>query len=182
VTVTGVLFAFSTIHLICHLGVSYVMLLSMVFFAVGALLLATMPLHQTYWAQTFASVLIMPGAMNLSYPAANILMSSSLPKEKQGIAASLVSTLVNYSISAGLGFAGSIDRYTMEAAANRRGIDAKERSMWTTDAAAIEVRLMGLRSSLWFAAGLGGMGMLIAGVFVIVVERRKRTVAAAGRV
>lgn len=177
VALTGLLFAFSTVYLIRHLGVSYVMLLSMIFFAVGALLLATMPLHQTYWAQTFVSVLIMPGAMNLSYPAANMLMSMALPKEKQGVAASLVSTLVNYSISAGLGFAGSIDRYTTEAEADRRGIDVEDRSMWTTDTRAVEVRLLGLRSSLWFAAGLGGLGMCIAGAFVVVVERRKRAEA-----
>ncbi|KAF3048569.1 hypothetical protein E8E11_004996 [Didymella keratinophila] len=146
VALTGLLFAFSTVYLIRHLGISYVMFLSMTFFAIGALLLATMPLHQTYWAQTFVSVLIMPGAMNLSYPAANMLMSMALPKEKQGVAASLVSTLVNYSISAGLGFAGSIDRYTTEVEADRRGIDVEDRSMWTTDTHAVEVRLLGLRS------------------------------------
>lgn len=177
VALTGLLFAFSTVYLIRHLGVSYVMLLSMFFFALGALLLATMPIHQTYWAQTFVSILVMPGAMNLSYPAANMLMSTALPKEKQGVAASLVSTLVNYSISAGLGFAGSIDRYITEGEADRRGIDVEDRSMWTTDAHAVGVRLLGLRSSLWFAAGLGGLGMCIAGAFVVVVERRKRAEA-----
>jgi MFS family permease len=177
VALTGLLFAFSTVYLIRRLGVPYVMFLSMTFFAAGALLLATMPLHQTYWAQTFVSVLIMPGAMNLSYPAANMLMSMALPKEKQGVAASLVSTLVNYSISAGLGFAGSIDRYTTEAEADRRGIDVEDRSMWTTDTPAVQVRLLGLRSSLWFAAGLGGLGMCITGAFVVVVERRKRAEA-----
>ncbi|KAJ4355535.1 uncharacterized protein N0V89_003552 [Didymosphaeria variabile] len=101
VAITGVLFAFSTVWLIHRFGVSYVMFIAMTCFMVGALLLATMPIHQTYWLHAFFSILIMPGAMNLSYPAANMLMSSALPKEKQGIAASLVSTMVNYSISSG---------------------------------------------------------------------------------
>ncbi|OAL46556.1 hypothetical protein IQ07DRAFT_517424 [Pyrenochaeta sp. DS3sAY3a] len=154
VAITGVLFALSTVWLLQRLDVAYVMFLAMTFFMVGSLLLATMPVHQTYWAQTFVSVLLMPGAMNLSYPAATMLLSSSLPKEQQGIAASLVSTLVNYSISVGLGLAGTIDRYSNERAA---------------------LRLAGLRASWWFAVALGAAGMVIAGVFVIVVERRKRT-------
>ncbi|KAH6642157.1 hypothetical protein C7974DRAFT_408735 [Boeremia exigua] len=174
VAITGILFAFSTVWLIQRLGVAYVMLLSMIFFAVGALLLATMPLHQTYWAQTFVSVLIMPGAMNLSYPAANMLMSTALPKEKQGVAASLVSTLVNYSISAGLGFAGSIDRYTTDAAFGGLRDGNVSHGMWASDERADRIRLEGLRSSFWFAVGLGGLGVIVASFFVVVVKRRSR--------
>lgn len=175
VALTGVLFAFSTVWLIQRLGVSYVMFISMVFFMVGSLLLATMPISQTYWAQTFVSVLVMPGAMNLSYPAANILMSSALPKEKQGIAASLVSTMVNYSISCGLGFAGTIDRYVTEHEAKKRGwqhgnpAPLSDRSPGPT-----AIRLAGLRAAYWFSVSLGGLGMLVAFVFIIVTERRKR--------
>lgn len=150
------------------------MLLSMAFFTTGALLLATMPLHQTYWAQTFVSVLLMPGAMNLSYPAANMLMSSALPKEKQGVAASLVSTLVNYSISVGLGFAGSVDRYTTDKAFGAPEAASVKHDMWESGADIVQIRLKGLRASFWFAVGLGCLGMVVAGVFVGVVERRKR--------
>jgi len=150
------------------------MLLSMTFFTSGALLLATMPLHQTYWAQTFVSVLLMPGAMNLSYPAANMLMSSALPKKEQGVAASLVSTLVNYSISVGLGFAGTVDRYTTDKALGRLDAQKVRHDMWDSEAGTVQIRLKGLRASFWFAVGLGCMGMVVAGVFVAVVERRKR--------
>ncbi|KAJ4990089.1 Drug resistance protein [Stagonosporopsis vannaccii] len=174
VAITGILFAFSTVWLIRHLGVAYVMLLSMTFFTIGALLLATMPLHQSYWAQTFVSVLLMPGAMNLSYPAANMLMSSALPKEKQGVAASLVSTLVNYSISAGLGFAGSVDRYTTDKALGRLDAAKVRHNIWDSEAGTVHIRLKGLRASFWFAVGLGCLGMVVAGVFVLVEERRKR--------
>ncbi|KAF2264733.1 MFS general substrate transporter [Lojkania enalia] len=155
VAVTGVMFAFSTVWLLKRVGVSYVMFIAMTFFMAGSLLLAMMPLNQTYWAQTFVSVLIMPGAMNLSYPAANILMSSALPKEKQGIAASLVSTMVNYSISCGLGFAGSIHRYTIVHEIQ-------------------EVRLIGLRGALYLAVALGLFGMLIAFIFIFVSHGKER--------
>jgi MFS family permease len=176
VAITGVLFAFSTVWLFQRIGVSYIMFISMTFFMAGSFLLALMPLQQTYWAQTFISVLLMPGAMNLSYPAANILLSSSLPKEKQGIAASLVSTMVNYSISCGLGLAGSIDRYSIESEARRRGIDPGTNPVRLSDTSQTvqEIRLVGLRNAYWFATGLGGLGMLVAGIFVVVVERRKR--------
>lgn len=178
VAITGVLFALSTVWLIQRFDVAYVMFLAMTFFMVGSLLLATMPVHQTYWAQTFVSVLLMPGAMNLSYPAATMLLSSSLPKEQQGIAASLVSTLVNYSISVGLGLAGTIDRYSNERAARKAGWTRAEGNPAPLSISTPEiqrVRLAGLRASWWFAVALGAAGMVIAGVFVIVVERRKRT-------
>jgi hypothetical protein len=48
--------------------------------------------------------------MNLSFPAGLILLSNAMPREYQGKAASLLSTVVNYSIASGLGFAGSIQR------------------------------------------------------------------------
>ena len=177
VAITGVLFAFSSIWLFQRFGVAYVMFLSMTFFMLGSLLLATLPIGQTYWIQTFLSILIMPGAMNLSYPAANMLLSSSLPKEKQGIAASLVSTLVNYSISLGLGFGGTIDRYTIEHAARKTGWTPEQGtpapiSIWTPEI--VKVRIVGLRASWWFAVALGALGMFIAATFVLITERRKR--------
>lgn len=174
VAITGVLFAFSTVWLIKRVGVSYVMLIAMTFFMLGSLLLATMPLHQTYWAQTFVSVLIMPGAMNLSYPAANILMSSALPKEKQGIAASLVSTMVNYSISCGLGFAGTVHRYVLHHESMKMGVHDRPPPLLDMSPKTTAVRLVGLRAAYWFSVALGAFGMLVAFVFVVVTERRKK--------
>jgi len=107
----GVAFALSTNYLVKKWHVSKVMLLAMVFFLVGTLLLAWAPENQTYWALTFLSVIVMPGGMNLSFPAGTILLSNAMPREHQGKAASLVSTVVNYSIASGLGFAGSIERH-----------------------------------------------------------------------
>ncbi|KAH7355794.1 YOR378W-like protein [Pyrenochaeta sp. MPI-SDFR-AT-0127] len=177
VAVTGVIFAFSTVWLLQRFGVPYVMFLSMTFFMLGSLLLATIPIGQVYWAQTFVSVLIMPGAMNLSYPAANILLSSSLPKEKQGIAASLVSTMVNYSISVGLGFAGTIDRYTIEHAAQKTGWTRQQGNpapLSDSTPKVLKIRLVGLRASWWFAVALAALGMFVAATFILVTERRKR--------
>ncbi len=142
------------------------MLAAMVLFVVGSALLALAPLDQPYYIQTFLSVIIMPGAMNLSFPSATMLLSSVLPREKQGIAASLVATVVNYSISCGLGMAGSIHRSVVESAAHRMGIPNAPLTVSTPDIVA--ARLEGLRAAYWFAVALGGVGVLLAAVFCLV--------------
>ncbi|KAK4159662.1 putative drug resistance protein [Cladorrhinum sp. PSN259] len=87
----------------------WIMLISMCAFFIGSLLLATTPVRQSYWLNTFFGILIMPFGMDMSNPAATILLSNSVSKEHQGIAASLVVTTVNYSISLALGIAGTIE-------------------------------------------------------------------------
>jgi predicted MFS family arabinose efflux permease len=47
--------------------------------------------------------------MDMSFPAATLILSNAVSKEHQGVAASLVNTVVNYSISLGLGFAGTVE-------------------------------------------------------------------------
>ena len=47
--------------------------------------------------------------MDMSFPAGTIILSDSMSQEHQGIAASLVNTIVNYSISIGLGIAGTVE-------------------------------------------------------------------------
>jgi MFS family permease len=174
VAATGLLFAFLTVWLVRRIAVSWVMLISMVLFVLGSMLLALVPLEQTYWAQTFVSVLLMPGAMNLSFPAATILLSSALPKEKQGIAASLVTTMVNYSISCGLGLAGSIHRETITHASERQGINGPPEPLSLSTPELVAVRLEGLKAVYWFAVGLSGLGVVVAGIFVIMARPRVR--------
>ncbi|KAK3358387.1 MFS general substrate transporter [Lasiosphaeria ovina] len=173
VAITGLFFAFLTVWLLRRVAVSWVMFFAMFFFLLGSLLIAIMPLEQSYWANTFVAVLLMPGAMNLSFPAATILLSTALPKEKQGIAASLVATVVNYSISCGLGLAGSIHKNSLVHAANVEGLDGPPPPLSVSNPQLIAVRLAGLRAAYWFAVGLGGLGMLIAGLFIL-VQRSER--------
>ncbi|KAK3944373.1 MFS general substrate transporter [Diplogelasinospora grovesii] len=170
VAFTGLLFAFLTVWLLRRISVSWVMLFAMFFFLLGSLLIAVTPLNQTYWANTFVAILLMPGAMNLSFPAATILLSSALPKEKQGIAASLVATVVNYSISCGLGLAGSIHKHSLIFAADTAALRGPPPPLSATSPELVDVRLQGLRAAYWFAVGLGGLGMLIAALFILVAR------------
>jgi MFS family permease len=180
VAITGILFALSTVWLVKRIGVAYVMLIAMINFLVGSLLLALVPLHQSYWIQTFLSIIIMPGAMNLSFPAATILLSSALPKEKQGIAASLVSTMVNYCISCGLGLAGSVHRKSFENAVRKHGgpkhrVPMADLPLLSANAPGLDViRLESFRGPWFFAVGLSFVGVLIAIAFILRTRRKAK--------
>jgi MFS family permease len=108
-SISGLTAALTTGVILHKVPASFVMLMSMLAFLTGSILLATTPVHQTYWAQTFVSIVVMPWGMDMSFPAATILLSNKMRREEQGVAASLVNTVVNYSISIGLGLAGTID-------------------------------------------------------------------------
>ncbi|KAJ5628755.1 MFS general substrate transporter [Penicillium lividum] len=58
---------------------------------------------------TFVSLLVMPWGMDMSFPAATIILSDAVGSRLQGAAAFFVTTIVNYSISLGLGFAGTVE-------------------------------------------------------------------------
>jgi len=87
----------------------------------------------------------MPWGMDMSFPSGTIILSNSTAKEHQGVAASLVNTVVNYSISIALGVAGTVDRNVNEGGRNVLG---------------------GYRGAWYFAIGLDVLAVLIALYFV----------------
>lgn len=89
----------------------------------------------------------------MSFPAATIILSEALPKEHQGLAASLVNTVINYSISIGLGIAGTVQ---------------SQISPGTTE----QEILKGCRSAFYVGIGLSGLGILVATLFVLDENRR----------
>lgn len=139
-----------------------VMLIALIAFTVTIILLATVPVDQTYWAQTFVGFIIGPFGMDMSFPAATLLLSDAVPKKHQGIAASLVTTVVNYSISMGLGFAGTVITYVSPG-------DSPDEF------------LRGLRSAAYLGIGMSGSGVILAAaafVHEMIRRRTKRTTAA----
>ncbi|KAH6607126.1 drug resistance [Trichoderma cornu-damae] len=151
--ISGACAAFATGLILGKLRPSLVMFLSMTAFNVGCILIATMPAHQIYWAQTFVSILVMPWGMDMSFPAATIILSEALPKEHQGLAASLVNTVINYSISIGLGIAGTVESQISPGTAEQE-------------------LLKGYRSALYVGIGLSGLGVLVATLFIVDENRR----------
>ncbi|KAK5029974.1 multidrug-resistance type transporter aminotriazole resistance [Exophiala sideris] len=124
-----------------------VMTIALTAFTVGQILIATAPVHQSYWAQTFVCTVIIPWGMDMSFPAATIILSNSVSKRHQGIAASLINTVVNYSISLGLGFAG-----TVEVHVDRGGKTPED-------------VLRGYRGAWYLGTGLAGAGLVVSIIF-----------------
>ena len=153
VTVSGTCAALLTGHFLQRTRTAYVMAVAMVAFCVGNILLATAPVDQTYWIQVFLATVVTPWGMNLSFPAATVIISNFLHKEHQGIAAALVSTTVNYSISIGLGIAG-----TVEGQVNDGGVDL----------------LAGYRGAWYAAIGLAGCGVLLSCHFIFDSHKTNR--------
>lgn len=157
----GIVACFVTGLLIARVRPGWIMVMSMTAFTLGNILTAIAPVHQTYWALTFVCLLVIPWGMDMSFPAATLMLSNSVERKHQGIAASLVTTVVNYSISLSLGFAG-----TVEVHVNNGGKTPEE-------------VLRGYRGALYFATGLGALGIVLSVVFTLKCyweERRSRPV------
>jgi predicted MFS family arabinose efflux permease len=121
-------------------------------FFTGTTLIATAPVNQIYWAQAFISIIVMPWGMDMSFPSATILLSSKVGPENQGVAMSLVNTIVNYSISVGLGLAGTV----------QSSVDKDKTQV-----------LKGFRSAWYFGMGLSGVGIIVAISFLALTSFTK---------
>jgi MFS family permease len=144
-SISGLCAAVTTGFLISRIRTSYIMVMAMTAFCVGNILIGTMPVGQIYWAQTFVGIVVICWGMDMSFPAATVILSNLVPKRHQGVAASLVTTVVNYSISIGLGIAG-----TVESKVNGRGTNLER----------------GYRGAYYAAIGLSGCGIVLSLLFV----------------
>ena len=159
IAISGAIASVTTGLLLGRLRPAWVMTIALTAFTVGTVLIATAPVDQTYWAQSFVCLIIIPWGMDMSFPAATLILSDAVAKKHQGIAASLVSTVVNYSISLALGFAG-----TIEAHVNHGGKTPEE-------------LLSGYRGAWYFAIGIAGFGLFLSLSFLTrgyVKDRRKQ--------
>ncbi|OKL58266.1 Drug resistance protein [Talaromyces atroroseus] len=109
VSPSGLLASFATAYLMVKVRPGWIMLVALSAFTLGSVLMTINPVHETYWALTFVSLLVMPWGMDMSFPAATVILSDAVGRRNQGMAASLVTTAVNYSISIGLGIAGTVE-------------------------------------------------------------------------
>ncbi len=90
--ISGALASIITGLLLQVLHPAWVMALSLTSFTIAPVLVATAPVLQTYWAQTFVSMIFITWGIDMSFPAATIIMSNAVKPEHQGIAASLIMT------------------------------------------------------------------------------------------
>lgn len=148
--IVGYVAAALTAVLLQKLPLSIVMYFAMLFFFVGIVLMGTRPVGQIYWTQKFFSLIIQSFGMDMSFPAATVILSNSLPKAQQGVAASLVATFQNYAISIGLGIAGTVEYYQ-----TRNLPDS------------IETDIHGFRVAFYMGMGLAGCGVVLSLIFIL---------------
>lgn len=145
---SGIVAAVSTGALLHKVRPAWVMIIALCAFMTSSIITATLPPDQIYWGQIFVCTIVAPFGMDMSFPSATLVISDSVAKRHQGVAASLVNTVVNYSISIGLGFAG-----TVEVHVNRGGTTPHD-------------ILLGYRGALYMGIGLAGLGVVIAITFL----------------
>ena len=85
----------------------------------------------------------------MSFPAGTVILSNAMPREHQGLAASLINTAVNYSISIALGIAG-----TVEVSTNSHG-------------ATPEDIIRGISNARWTGVALAGLGLVLGALFFV---------------
>ena len=78
------------------------------------ILLATIPAKLTYWAMAFPAMFLSAFTIDLITTSAQIVASNTVPLRHQGVAGSLVGTLLSYGMSTGLGFAGTVEVNTFD--------------------------------------------------------------------
>ena len=145
---SGLVSALAVGKLLGKIPASYIMVVGQVAYLAGSILAATRPVHSIYWTYYFFRVLIIAVVMDTSFPAATIISPNVVPQQCQGMGASIVMTMVNYSISLGLGFAN-----TIETNINNGGLTKSN-------------KFHGYRGALWFSVGLAGLGFVSSLLFV----------------
>jgi len=108
-------------------------------------LLATIPAHLTYWAMAFPAMFVSAFTIDLITTSAQIIASNTVPMKHQGIAGSLVGTLLSYGMSTGLGFAGTIEVNTYDNGNNL---------------------LRGYHSAAYLGVGLATAALILSVVFI----------------
>jgi hypothetical protein len=93
---------------------------------------------------TFPAIVIIVFGPDLSFASASLIVSDAVPDGLQGVAGSFINTVVNYSISIGLAFAGAV-----EVGVNQGGQNV----------------LKGYRGAWWLGTGFAGLGILITAIF-----------------
>ncbi|SSD61947.1 related to Aminotriazole resistance protein [Saccharomycodes ludwigii] len=126
---------------------SILLFFSMCAFTTGSAMLSVVPVHQNFFRMTFGMMIILSFGMDFSFPSSSIVLSDELPRANQGMAGSLVNTMINYGMSLFLGFGTTVE--------------AEVRKKHPDDV------LLGYRAALYFSTGLAGLGICVAAVYMI---------------
>ncbi|KAH6699982.1 major facilitator superfamily domain-containing protein [Leptodontidium sp. MPI-SDFR-AT-0119] len=145
-TVCATLAAFLAAYLVRKVDAQHLLAAGAGLMMASNAILSRMPAQQTYWAGIFPAVVLAAFSPDFVFTASQTIASNSVKRSQQGIAGSLIGTLLNYGISAGVGFGGTVERYLNKSK--------------TSD------NLAGIRGALYLGIGFGAMGLILAELFV----------------
>lgn len=74
---------FVTGLLIARVRLGWIMVMSTTAFTLGNILTAIAPVYQTYWALTFVCLLVIPWGMDMTFPAATLMLSNIVERKHQ---------------------------------------------------------------------------------------------------
>ncbi|KAE8390755.1 major facilitator superfamily domain-containing protein [Aspergillus alliaceus] len=135
--------------LIPRLAAQWILAIGTVTILISNVLMATVPLQQSYWAQVFPSVVLFSFCPDFVYTAGQIIASNSVRRHQQGIAGSIIGTLNLYGNSLGLGFASTIE---------------------VQIARQLDSRIMGYRAALYFGVAISAVALILDVCFVRLVK------------
>lgn len=153
--ILGIVAAFACSVIISKTKPSYIILIASTAFMCGCIMLSVMPVHQSYFRISFGQMLLLAWGMDLSFPAASLILSDCLPAHNQGMAGSLVSTVINYSVSLFLGIATTVESEVMHR---------------------VNDELQSYRGGIYFGIGVSGLAVLMSVVFIFVQHSEDPTI------
>ena len=120
------------------------------------LLVALIPERLTYWAMCFPAMILSACTIDLITTSGQIICNNSVPREYQGVAGSLVGTLLSYGMSTGLGFAGVVEVQTFGSGQTK------------------EELLHGYHMAAYLAVGLAGLAFFLCAFFIRIPKDTRR--------
>ncbi|UKZ56489.1 hypothetical protein TrVGV298_010326 [Trichoderma virens] len=149
--VCGAIAAILSAQAIRYLAAQHIMAIGSLASCVSLILIATMPAQQMYWRQVFPAMILVSFGPDFLFTASQIIASATVKRAQQGIAGSLIGTLLSYGLATGLGFAGTVEHYTNSG----------------------DGPVQGYRHALYLGVGMTGAAALIALIFVRIPKNRQ---------
>ncbi|GAA6034563.1 hypothetical protein JCM8097_005398 [Rhodosporidiobolus ruineniae] len=112
ITPIGVFAAMSVIYLESRMASHWILAISMASFCVGNLMLSVTPPDLSFSALLWPAEILVIFGPDLSFAAGALVIANSVPTSLAGVAGGLVTLITNYSMSIGLGIAGTVEVYT----------------------------------------------------------------------
>ncbi|KAI1265448.1 major facilitator superfamily transporter [Xylariaceae sp. FL1019] len=150
--ITGCLIIAGTVTLRDRLNLRVVLCAALLLITIGTILVASMPAKQTYWAQIFVSTLAVGCGLYATIPSVTHLLPEIAHHGHQSVSTGLVTAIVYYSISLGLGVAGTVERQVSNASLLPKSV------------------FEGYRGALWLSVGISGLGFVISFIIPSLVD------------